>query len=254
MSDEFKLCKIFENEFYFHPYFELVFCKSGSMKLEYIKYSITITTGDCVLIPPYVIHKFCGTNYDCDKMLFSYKKLSCLYSKQTMERYMKSLEKFSCCIINNEICKAVFDELSHADINEKNSFLLVAELISLFDKQTQACNKNCIFQKNKKFSELINYIDDNMPDYLSTNSISEKFNLTSSHIGYIFKTQIGIPPVTYITNIKLATSAKMLSVTSKNIKSVCSSCGFKSNIYFQNIFKEAFGITPRQYQKLFQII
>ena len=112
---------------------------------------------------------------------------------------------------------------------------VAAELLYIFNEQTG------IAEIKKRESSL----------FLDISDLAKKFGLTTSHIGYIFKNEIGMSPVTYITNVKMAQAAKMLTDTKKSIKHICNDCGFNSAIYFNNLFKDAFGITPKRYQERF---
>ena len=126
-------------------------------------------------------------------------------------------------------------------------FLCFAELIATLNEEAENIISKSTMRSNKKFVDMIDFIEKNLSVHISTNTLSQKFNMTSSHIGYIFKNEISISPVTYITNHKMTKAARMMLASPKKTKVILEKCGFNSNIYFQRIFKDAFGITLKQF-------
>lgn len=240
---EFSFTQLCETDFEFNTFFEIIFCKKGKVNIEFINGTISAYEGEAVLIFPFVIHRFKGEDFCAEKMVFCKKTLNTFFANKYFDTSISNLEKLPYRKINYTFSNDIEKMLE----NEK--FFVAAELLYIFNEQTGIAEIKK--RESSLFLDMTDYIDKNLQKHISTSDLAKKFGLTTSHIGYIFKNEIGMSPVTYITNVKMAQAAKMLTDTKKSIKHICNDCGFNSAIYFNNLFKDAFGITPKRYQERF---
>ena len=64
------------------------------------------------------------------------------------------------------------------------------------------------------------------------------------------KAIVGLSPVEFIRNVRLKQGVKMLKNKSVSVSEVAYACGFSKPKYFSTCFKEEFGVTPKEYQKV----
>lgn len=64
------------------------------------------------------------------------------------------------------------------------------------------------------------------------------------------KAIVGLSPVEFIRNVRLKQGVKMLKNKSVSVSEVAYACGFSNPKYFSTCFKEEFGVTPKEYQKV----
>ena len=62
-----------------------------------------------------------------------------------------------------------------------------------------------------------------------------------------FKKVTGVTPKDYLTNIKLTRAKDMMK--SGSVTEAAMDLGYENISYFISLFKEKYGITPKQYQK-----
>lgn len=92
------------------------------------------------------------------------------------------------------------------------------------------------------------YILENYDKSISLSSISEIVNLTPVYFSILFKKEVGINFVDYLTQYRIETAKGLLKDVRHNINEVASLCGFQDTRYFSKTFKKIVGITPSEYR------
>ncbi len=101
---------------------------------------------------------------------------------------------------------------------------------------------------NEKVTKIIHYINQNLSEDLSLETISAKFYLSKYHLLREFKKNTGYTIHRYITQKRLI-MAKELLKDSRQVSEVCSKCGFGDYSNFIRAFRKEFGISPKKYFK-----
>ena len=81
--------------------------------------------------------------------------------------------------------------------------------------------------------------------------LSEKFRLNAQYISQLFKNEIGVNFLTYLTSIRMEKSKKLLISTSLSIAEVAEQSGYGDYRVFTKVFKKNEGVTPSQYRRDF---
>lgn len=81
--------------------------------------------------------------------------------------------------------------------------------------------------------------------------LSEDVHLNSQYISQLFKNEIGVNFLTYLTNIRMEHAKKLLLSTSLSIAEVSEQSGYGDYRVFTKVFKKSEGITPSQYRRDF---
>ena len=92
-------------------------------------------------------------------------------------------------------------------------------------------------------------------DYAGINSIEElaaMLHISPSHFAREFNRETGVPPVKYLTNIRLLRASKLLQETTLPIGDIAAACGFSSGNYFTKLFRKQIGMTPGKFRSTFQ--
>ena len=94
-------------------------------------------------------------------------------------------------------------------------------------------------------SQLIDYINKNLYEPLSLSRLSDKFFLSQSQLNRLFKKATGTSVWEYITIKRLIAARNRIRVGEHSGK-VCISCGFKDYSSFYRMYKNRFGVSPKQ--------
>lgn len=80
-------------------------------------------------------------------------------------------------------------------------------------------------------------------------SIAGKFYINASYLSQLFKKEMNIKFIDYITKIRLEKAIELLKDTSLTVNEIAEAVGYKDARYFREIFVKHMGKTPSQYRK-----
>jgi transcriptional regulator GlxA family with amidase domain len=88
------------------------------------------------------------------------------------------------------------------------------------------------------------YIDKHLGNKLSLETLALQFGSSPSFFSRMFKKILGVTPIEYINESRLALARKLITTTDLSIEQIASDCGFDNISYFYRLFKRRFNITP----------
>ncbi len=97
---------------------------------------------------------------------------------------------------------------------------------------------------------IIDYININLKNKLTLESIASHFNASVSYIRNLFYKYLQQPTYDYILNARLNKATTMLLTTRLSVTEIAEECGFSSANYFYFIFKKKKGLSPLAYKKI----
>lgn len=84
----------------------------------------------------------------------------------------------------------------------------------------------------------------------SVNELAAVVHLSRSHVHRKIKVLTGMSTAIYIRKVRLQKAKELLETTSSSISEIAYQVGFKSPVYFSQVFKETFGESPRKLRKM----
>jgi len=103
------------------------------------------------------------------------------------------------------------------------------------------------FERSNPVYKAIKYMHDNLETPLSIKQISSELSMSEPSFCQYFKKVTGIAPKEYLTELKLLKAKDMIKHTS--ITNVAFDLGYENISYFISIFKNKYGMTPKQYKE-----
>lgn len=141
-------------------------------------------------------------------------------------------------------CNAFLSEAALAD----NS----SDIIDISSKQWYWQNP---FKANKEEYQVIfdtkEIIDKEYPNNLTSNDLVSLINDRGYNAQALIKNKIGLSVKKLMTSKKLQESLKEVAFTDKNIQEVSYDLGYKDDAYFNRVFKNSTGQTPKQFRENF---
>jgi AraC-like DNA-binding protein len=94
----------------------------------------------------------------------------------------------------------------------------------------------------------INYIDANYDKPIGLADIAKASYMSVSRLAHVFKEQMGITLIDYLTSVRIERAKQLLLATAQNCTEICFQAGFNNQSYFTRTFKRLVGATPRQFR------
>jgi len=95
----------------------------------------------------------------------------------------------------------------------------------------------------------VRYIDKHYHETLTLEQISEKFNISLSHLCRQFKRITGTPFTEYVTKRRIDRACVLLRETQLPIAQIGEQVGYPDYFYFNKVFKKVQGISPSVYRR-----
>ncbi len=95
----------------------------------------------------------------------------------------------------------------------------------------------------------LRYIDEHYNEKLSVPDVAQLFALSPSYFRYLFKSITMQTFVEYLNNIRVIKACELLCTTGKRVLDISLDTGFNNIKHFNEVFKQATGLTPLQYRR-----
>ncbi|SNC68152.1 transcriptional regulator, AraC family [Hymenobacter gelipurpurascens] len=100
-----------------------------------------------------------------------------------------------------------------------------------------------------RFAHVVQYIKQHLTEQLTVEKLSELACMSKATFFRVFKRELGLTPVEYIIQERLAEAKRLLQNPLTTVADVCFRAGFNNTAYFQKLFKQYEGVTPGLYKK-----
>ncbi|MDG0809968.1 AraC family transcriptional regulator [Cohnella rhizosphaerae] len=145
-------------------------------------------------------------------------------------------------------------ELYGCDIKERAAGLAnvrlyadwIEEAVNLAVREIEAQRKGADTELNARVKA---YVEAHLCGELSLDRIAEHIGVTPNYLSRLFKLGAGVTLIEYITGRKLEKAAELLRENGRSVGEIALLLGYQSPNHFIRIFKEKYGLTPKQFQK-----
>ena len=174
-------------------------------------------------------------------------------------KVVASLDKVSKIYLQNllySIIKAIYDKVPKIEFEEAlalaEALFRAKSLKNMIEVYQNAVDKMLSFldgeeqDESRIIQKIKNLIEKEYAKDISLNYVAENVNLTPAYVSYIFKKETGQTLVKYVTDIKMMKARKMLEEGTMKIVQVAKTCGYENQSYFNRLFKNYYGVTPKQ--------
>ena len=120
--------------------------------------------------------------------------------------------------------------------------------ISLFERQISGEPEQ---QEERAIHGITRYLQEHLAQEVSLSLLAEEFHLSPPYISQLFKSEIGVGFLAYLTSIRMENAKKLLLSTSLSIAEVAERSGYGDYRVFTKVFKKAEGCTPSQFRRDF---
>ena len=107
-------------------------------------------------------------------------------------------------------------------------------------------------QEERTITSITRFLQEHMGDDVSLGVLAEEFHLNPQYISQLFKSEIGVGFLAYLTGIRMERAKKLLLTTDLPVAEVAEQCGYGDYRVFTKVFKKNEGVTPSQYRRDFR--
>ncbi|MGO4731142.1 response regulator transcription factor [Paenibacillus sp. 2KB_22] len=107
-----------------------------------------------------------------------------------------------------------------------------------------------ISQYSKQVQDVLNFIATNYRNVdLDLQMIADYMNLSTAHVGFLFKQETGTTIKQYITDYRMDLAKQLVSSEHLKMSTIAELCGYASASYFAKVFKISTELSPLEYRR-----
>lgn len=107
--------------------------------------------------------------------------------------------------------------------------------------------------EERVISSIMRYMQEHLSEEISLSVLADVFHLNPQYISQLFKNEIGVGFLAYLTNIRIEKAKKLLLSTSLSVTEIAEHTGYSDYRVFTKVFKKTEGITPSQFRRGFLV-
>lgn len=221
-----------------HPYLELMYFLDGKANINIQNEKMNVSLFDAIIYPRYMFHQ---------ESLISNKR------HEVIALWIDAPEivldsSIHVCDSNGQL-RWLFESIH---MESKNSNLCPSLLSNYIKALLILIVRNSIASSNNDSIEKIRqYIHNNFSEKITISQLAEIDHCSESYLSRRFKQLTGTTIVKYINKTRINAATHILVTSNASIEQVSYLAGFDSPKYFCKVFKEATGLSPREFRTSF---
>lgn len=192
-----------------------------------------------------------------DKNIIALKEQLFLYLKRLEDE--KSSSAFFAKYLILDIVKAIYQEFgtynetmivnTANDIMNSNDLKKVSEVLIKILEEIVEIDKEILPDTSLAIVEIKKIVKNEYMNDIGLEEIADKVCLTSSYVSFIFKKETGNTLIKYLTDYRMKQAKELLENSNMKIVDIGKACGYSNQSYFNKLFKNYYGMTPKQYRE-----
>ena len=143
--------------------------------------------------------------------------------------------------------------LNYGFISELSSLNAIEDIcmwiVKVLDVFMDTVYESRDIKNSKVLSDALSYIREHYRENLTLDLVSKNVYISSYYLSHLFKEELDITFVEYLTKIRIEMAKKRLKNQDLSIMDIASEVGYDDSSYFSKVFKRNTGLSPSQYRK-----
>ncbi|MEX3815930.1 GlxA family transcriptional regulator [Paraburkholderia sp. BR13439] len=184
--------------------------------------------------------------------------------------YQQFVEQFECLIKTRQIFEIDRDRATCAGgratvdfllelicrehgraLSERVAEILIAAPLRVGDEQQRGPLQREAEHLDSRLRKALQLMASNLEDPLPLDEIARSVGVSRRHLERMFQARLGSMPSKHYLALRLAEARSQVQRTGKSMMQISLSCGFSSAAHFSNVYRERFGLTPREDRRKF---
>ncbi|MGN7383614.1 sigma-54 dependent response regulator [Chlamydia abortus] len=108
-------------------------------------------------------------------------------------------------------------------------------------------------ENEKIIRRIKQYIDTHYADKLNLEKLADLIPISRSYLTAMFKRSTGLTMWKYLVNVRMKKAKMLLLDHNVKVYEVANKVGYENSEHFSKLFKEYYGITPKEYRRMVEI-
>ncbi len=144
------------------------------------------------------------------------------------------------------ILKLIHDRFGPALSQEVMNMCLLTRRRVEADEQTTSLAAR-LGTRNPRLIEAISYMEARIEETFDLDACAGHLGISRRQIERLFSRYLGVAPVRYMNDLRLARGRALLAETDMKVTDVAMACGYASTSHFSKSFRSRFGVSPHRF-------
>lgn len=230
------------------------YCVKGEGWIEVDNRRFNISTGDLFLCPASVDHFYStGLENPWESYWSYFSGEHCEYLYGLLDSEMKPMVfniGYHMAIVNSfEEILLTLDKGYAANKHLLHATSCLQQIITMIMQLQLKSSKDRKNAHDDVINQSIQFMQDNLNTFMELDVLAAHSHLSKDYFGKLFKKEVGYAPLDYFLRLKMQKACEMLDITTKSIKEISLSLGYKDYYYFSRCFKKKIGMSPEHYRE-----
>ncbi len=246
---------------HWHDTLEILYCLNGSIRVHVDGQSINLSHKQFIVFDTNEVHSI-----HSDSSLYMF--ICIQIDKRQLAAYIPDLDLYRivCRPLPVEhpdydhylqLCRDILRLLSYnkkeapTDTLRLNGAVLsiFADLIDYFSIFTPVQNIGRQKKPNDTIREIITYVNEHFTENIQLEDMADMCGFSKEYFCRFFKQHMGVTFLRYLGEVRIAHAGRLLTTSDISISDAMAECGFTNQTIFNRLFKEIYGMTPREAKK-----
>ena len=243
---------------HWHEAMEILFCLNGEVTVHIDHETFSLSRNQLIVFDSKEVHSI-----HCHSKLYMFL---CIHiDKKQLSMYCPNLELYNIrcrplpldapnstqyihlCQLAHDLTRMnIQQESTSAMRSDGTALLMLADLIRYFSVYSPPGSNNGQNKPNNTIRDVITYINEHYTEKLTLNDVAEQSGFSREYFCRFFKQHMGISFLRYLNEVRISHAGHLLTTTDMTISEVMNQSGFTNQTIFNRLFKELYGMTPRQ--------
>ncbi len=147
------------------------------------------------------------------------------------------------------------DEILHAPqplaSNELHRAAVLMEIFSILIREKEKMKEpgSASVEEPDFVRMAIRYISQNYDKNIRIHDLASQLGVSRSYLSSCFRKSVGCSPQTFILNLRMERAGSLLRTTTLPVNIISAAVGYQDQLAFSKIFKQFYGVSPRDFRK-----
>lgn len=228
----------------------LLYCVEGNGLLETGGLSLSVGTGDLVLLPQGLAHSYAASDGQPWTLYWVHFQgvstrifLEYLGYREGLPLIHTGVSPALLASFNSLLAVRRTGYSRSAFINAANQ---LRHLITQFAMETRRQQTGT--PKALDLDSVQAYMRDNIDQQIDLKSLAEVAHLSRFHFSKRYKALTGYSPIKHFLHMKIEYACQLLDTTDLSVKAIAAVLGYSDPLYFSRLFSRTIGMSPRAYR------
>ena len=236
-----------------HECWEFGYCLDGSGIFVIGDRILTFEGGDCVVIPPGVVHLARSTPGTESHWKWTYMDLEYILMREFPEKKLKELiNRPPCGIFKNaflsELLRAIQDMPFETE-EKKGAVILIAGTLLRLPEESRFLLDQNFFSIDSRLIPALQILSESYCTQLSLSELAKKCGMSPVNFRRIFEKAMNCPPGQYIRRLRIVKAKLLLLRKNRTIQEIALECGYRTISCFNRAFVQETGHAPSFFLK-----